>query len=245
MSLLLVLALGLVAGVVSGVIGTGSSIMLVPVLAYVYGPKEAVPIMAVAAVMANTSRILAWTREIDWRAVLAYASTGIPAAVVGARTMLSLSPRLVDTAIGTFLLLMIPARHWLAARLLRLGFTHLVLAGALIGFLTGIVASTGPVSVPVFVGYGLTKGAFIGTEAAGSLAIYVAKTLTFGDAGALPPEHLLKGLIVGSSLMAGAFLAKPFVLRLSPETFRFVMDGLLLTSGVSLLWTGLVGPSPS
>ena len=48
MSLLFILAVGLVAGIVSGIIGTGSSIMLVPVLAYVYGPKEAVPIMAVA-----------------------------------------------------------------------------------------------------------------------------------------------------------------------------------------------------
>jgi len=35
---------------------------------YQFGPKEAVPIMAVAAVMGNLARILAWWREIDWRA---------------------------------------------------------------------------------------------------------------------------------------------------------------------------------
>jgi uncharacterized protein len=58
-SLLLILGIGLVAGTISGIIGTGSSIMLVPVLAYVYGPKTAVPIMAVASVLANFSRILA------------------------------------------------------------------------------------------------------------------------------------------------------------------------------------------
>lgn len=240
MGLLLILMIGLVAGVVSGIIGTGSSIMLVPVLAYVYGPKEAVPIMAVAAVMANASRILAWWREVDWRAVAAYAGTGVPAAILGARTMLVLPPRAVDMAIGAFLLLMIPARHWLAARLLRLTLWHLAAAGALIGFLTGIVASTGPASVPVFIGYGLTRGGFIGTEAAGSLAVYAAKTLTFRDAGALPLASLLRGVVVGASLMGGAFLAKPFVLRLAPETFRYVMDGLLLVSGASLLLGGLM-----
>ena len=58
MGLLLILAIGLFAGVFSGIVGTGSSIMLVPVLSYVYGPKAAVPIMAVAAVMANISRVL-------------------------------------------------------------------------------------------------------------------------------------------------------------------------------------------
>jgi len=39
-----------------------------------------------------------------------------------------------------------------------------------IGYLTGIVVSTGPLSVPLFLFYGLTKGAFLATEAASSLA---------------------------------------------------------------------------
>ena len=63
MGFLFVLIVGLLAGTISGIVGTGSSIMLMPVLVYQYGPKEAVPIMAVAAVMANLSRILAWWRE--------------------------------------------------------------------------------------------------------------------------------------------------------------------------------------
>jgi uncharacterized membrane protein YfcA len=56
---------GLVAGTIGEIIGTGSSIMLVPILVYEFGPKEAVPIMAVAAIMANVARIMAWWREID------------------------------------------------------------------------------------------------------------------------------------------------------------------------------------
>ena len=92
---LFVLTVGLLAGTISGIIGTGSSIMLMPVLVYQYGPKEAVPIMAVAAVMANLSRILAWWREVDWRACLAYSVTGIPAAALGARTLLAL-PRVPE-----------------------------------------------------------------------------------------------------------------------------------------------------
>ncbi len=87
LSFLFVLAVGLVAGTISGIVGTGSSIMLMPVLVYQYGPKQAVPIMAVAAVMANLSRILAWWREVDWRACAAYSITGIPAAALGARTL--------------------------------------------------------------------------------------------------------------------------------------------------------------
>jgi len=233
--LLVILAIGLVAGIVSGIIGTGSSIMLVPVLAYMYGPKAAVPIMGVAAIIANISRIVIWWREVDWKACAAYAATGAPAAVLGARTMLVLPPRAVDAAMGIFLLLMIPARRWLAANLVGLRLPHIAAAGAVIGYLTGIVAATGPADVPFFLAYGLTKGAFIGTEAGGSLAVYAAKILTFRGSGALPIDYILKGSAVGASLMVGAFVAKPFLLRLAPEAFRNIMDALLLASGIGLL----------
>jgi uncharacterized membrane protein YfcA len=241
-ALALILIVGLAAGFVSGVVGTGASIMLVPVLVHIYGPKAAIPIMAVAAVMLNVSRILVWWREIDWRAFAAYAVTGVPSAIAGAHTMLALPASAVDLAIAIFLLAMIPGRRWFAARLIRLQLAHLALAGAIVGFLTGIVASTGPASVPVFLGYGLTKGAFLGTEGAGSLAIYITKALTFQHAGVLPIDELMKGLAVGASLMAGTWIAKPFVLRLSPDAFRYLMDGLLLLAGLSLLWDAAARP---
>ena len=235
MSFIFVLAVGLVAGTISGIVGTGSSIMLLPVLVYEYGPKEAVPIMAVAAVMANLSRILAWWREVDWRACAAYSVTGIPAAALGARTLLVLPSRAVDLSIGLFLIAMVPVRHWLARRDITVSLWHLAIAGAVIGYLTGIVVSTGPLSVPLFLFYGLSKGAFLATEAASSLGLYLSKSITFQQFGALGWDVALKGLIAGSSLMSGAFIAKRFVLKLDPNVFRLVMDGIMLAAGVSLL----------
>src|SRR6478752_596701 len=201
---LFVLAVGLVAGTLSGIVGTGSSIMLMPVLVYQYGPKQAVPIMAIAAVMANLSRILAWWREVDWRACAAYSIPGIPAAALGARTLLALPSHAVDIAIGIFLIAMVPARHWLARHKLKLSLWHIAVGGAVIGYLTGIVVSTGPLSGPLVLFYGLTKGAFLATEAASSLGLYVSKSVTFQRFGALPVEVAVQGLIAGSSLMAGA-----------------------------------------
>jgi uncharacterized protein len=237
LNFLFVLAVGLVAGTLSGIVGTGSSIMLMPVLIHAYGPKQAVPIMAVAAVLANLSRILAWWREVDWRACAAYSLTGIPAAALGARTLLALPSRTVDIAIGVFLIAMVPVRHWLARHQLKLSLWHIAAGGAAIGYLTGIVVSTGPLSVPLFLFYGLTKGAFLATEAASSLGLYVSKSITFERFGALTPDIAIKGLIAGSSLMFGAFIAKRFVLRLEPEVFRLVMDGIMLAAGLSLLWS--------
>jgi uncharacterized membrane protein YfcA len=234
--LLFVLAVGLVAGTISGIVGTGSSIMLMPVLVYAYGPKQAVPIMAVAAVLANVSRILAWWHEVDWRACAAYSLTGVPAAALGARTLLALPSRAVDISIGLFLIAMVPARHALARHQLKFSLWHLALGGAVIGYLTGIVVSTGPLSVPLFLFYGLTRGAFLATEAASSLGLYFSKSVTFQRFGALTGDVALKGLIAGASLMFGAFIAKRFVLRLEPEVFRLVMDAIMLMAGLAMLW---------
>ena len=239
MSFLFVLAVGLVAGTISGIVGTGTSVMLMPVLVYQYGPKQAVPIMAIAAVMANLSRILAWWRDVDWRACAAYSVTGIPAAALGARTLLALPSHAVDVAIGLFLIAMVPLRHWLARHDFKLSLWHLALGGAVIGYMTGIVVSTGPLSVPLFLFYGLAKGAFLATEAASSLGLYFAKSVTFQRFGALTSDLVVKGLIAGSSLMFGAFVAKRFVLHLQPDAFRLIMDTIMLAAGLSLLWTAM------
>ena len=85
------------------------------------------------------------------------------------------------------------------------------------------------------------KGALLGTEAASSLAIYVSKAITFRRFDAMPLDIVLKGLIAGSSLFAGAFVAKRFVLRLDPDSFRLLMDGLMLVAGLSMFWSAIQG----
>lgn len=237
MELLFVVAVGLAAGTISGIVGFGSSIMLMPVLVIAFGPLHAVPIMAIAAILANLARVLIWWREVDWRAVAAYSVTGVPAAALGARTLLVLPPRLIEGALGFFFIAMIPARRWLATRGLALGRGHLVVIGAVVGFLTGIVVTTGPITAPVFLQYGLVKGAFLASEAASSLAVYLSKAAVFRRFGALPLPVITLGLISGASLMAGAWIAKRFVLRLHPDRFRLLMDALMLLSGLSMLWT--------
>jgi uncharacterized membrane protein YfcA len=241
LNFLFVLAVGLVAGTISGIVGTGSSIMLMPVLVYQYGPKQAVPIMAIAAIMSNFSRILAWWRDVDWRACAAYSVTGIPAAALGARTLLTLPSHAVDISIGLFLIAMVPARHWLARHEYKLSLWHVALGGVVIGYLTGIVVSTGPLSVPLFLFYGLSKGAFLATEAASSLGLYVSKSVTFQRFGALTPDVAIQGLIAGSSLMAGAFIAKPLLVKLNADLFRLVMDGIMLLAGASMLVNAIWG----
>ncbi len=237
-----ILALGLFAGTLSGIVGFGASIMLMPILMLAFGPQEAVPIMAIAGLLANFSRVLVWWRDIDWRANAYYCVTAIPMAALGARTLLVLDPRVVEGVLGGLFLLMIPARRWLCARGMRVEAWHLTLVGAVIGFLSGMVASTGPINTPFFLAYGLVKGAYLATEALGSMAIGLTKAIVFQRFNALPLETVTRGLFIGASLMVGSRLAKGFVLRLDAGQFRLLMDLLLAGAGLVLLWGAFALP---
>jgi uncharacterized membrane protein YfcA len=236
-----ILALGLGAGTLSGIVGFGASAMLMPVLMLAFGPQRAVPIMAIAGLIANASRVAVWWREIDWRADCFSCATGVPCAALGARTLLLLDPRVVESLLGLLFLAMVPVRRLFIDRGLRIGAWHLALVGAGIGFLSGIVASTGPINAPFFLAHGLVKGAYLSTEALGAMAIGLTKSVVFQRFAALPSETLMHGLLIGASLMVGARLAKGFVLRLGAEQFRLLMDGLLAAAGLVMLWGAFAG----
>ncbi|HEX2544026.1 MAG TPA: TSUP family transporter, partial [Ramlibacter sp.] len=123
-----------------------------------------------------------------------------------------------------------------ARRAWKLSLWHLALFGAPLGVLTGLVVSTGPLTVPLFTFYGLERGLLLGTEAAASIGMYGAKLGTFQALGAFPVEVLLQGVLIGLTLMAGSFIGRFVVLRLSPAAYRMLIDALMLCSGVALVW---------
>ena len=235
LALLLLFVLAIAAGVLGGVVGTGSSLILLPVLVVSYGPRVAVPVMAIASVFGNVGRVIAWWREIRWRPVLAYALTAVPGAVLGAHTLLTIPPVVVDVCLAAFFLAMIPVRRLLRRSRFRVRLWHMAVAGTVVGFLTGLVLSTGPLSVPVFTGYGLTGGAFLGSEAASSVLVYAGKLATFGGAGVLTPAVLTRGLAIGLALLIGSMLAKRIVQRLHPGTFELLIDAVLVAGAAGML----------
>jgi uncharacterized protein len=232
---LFIALMAVVAGTVGGVIGFGSSIILMPILVWVFGPKQAVPIMAVSALFANGSRVYIWWRALSWPPIFYYCLAGIPAAALGARTFVELSPKLVEAVLGMVLIMMIPARRWLASKHWTLKAWHLVFPGLMIGYLSGLMVSTGPINTPFFLAHGLVKGAFIGTEALASFLVFASKALVLRNFSLLPLDAIFKGVLVGLALTAGAFLSKRIVERIKVEQFRLLMDFVLLFAGLSML----------
>ena len=227
--------LGLGAGVLGGVIGFGTTIILMPALVYFYGPIQAIPVIALVATVANLSRIVLWWSVINWKVCFVYSLTAIPAVILGVNTLVTLNDRFVEITLGLFLILLIPIRRWMRQKNFYLKLWQMSLVGAGIGYLTGIVATTGAINTPFFLAFGLSKGAFLGTEAASTLSILFTKGITFHQLGFLNTTAIIQGLLIGSCVLVGSIFSKKIVLALPEKKFLLLMELVMLISGASIL----------
>lgn len=227
--------LGLGAGVLGGVIGFGTTIILMPALVYFYGPIQAIPVIALVATVANLSRIFLWWSVINWKVCFVYSVTAIPAVILGVNTLVTLNDRLVEITLGLFLILLIPIRRWMRKQNFYLKLWQMSLVGAVIGYLTGIVATTGAINTPFFLAFGLSKGAYLGTEAASTLSILFTKGITFHQLGFLNTTAIIQGLLIGSCILVGSIFSKRIVLALPEKKFLLLMELVMLISGLSIL----------
>jgi uncharacterized membrane protein YfcA len=67
----------------------------------------------------------------------------------------------------------------------------------------------------------------------------ISKVATFRELGALPGPAIVQGLFIGAAVMAGSFIGKAVVQRMSLPAFHYLLDALLVCSGVSLLWAAV------
>ncbi len=232
---LIIFVSGVFAGILSGIVGTGSSIILLPILVGIYGAKAAIPIMAIAGFLANIGRVCVWWGSVSWKAVWCYALPSIPMAALGAKTLIELPDTAGNTILGVFFICLIPIRYILRSRNIGNKPAHLIIGGSAIGFLTGLVASSGPLSLAVFSGFGLTKSALIATEAAASLFVFGAKVFTFKHLGVLPFDLMIGGAIVGASIILGTYGAKHILQKISSQQHDRMIDMVLAGSGISML----------
>jgi uncharacterized membrane protein YfcA len=115
------------------------------------------------------------------------------------------------------------------------GFLPLGAAGGLMSAIMGVV---GPVAAPFFLAYGLVKGAYIGTEAMTTVVMHITKLGVYGGYNLLSLNTMLIGLSIGAVMFLGTFLGKQLLDRVSDRVFPYIIEGVLLISGILFIVGG-------
>jgi uncharacterized membrane protein YfcA len=235
---LIVGAAALVASTLAAVTGFGGAAVLLPVLVFAFGVRDAVPILTVAQLIGNGSRVWFNRRELDLRVVAWFALGGVPLALLGgllfARAPLSGLTRLL----GLFLILVVAWRRLRPKAKIRMPLRAFAPLGAASSFLSALLGSVGPLMAPFFLAYGLVKGAYIGTEALATVVMHVTKLVAYRQSAILPASSVLAGLGIGPIMVAGSWAGKRIVDRLPEAAFVVVIEATMTAAGLLFLVRG-------
>ena len=234
-SVLLLLAAALPAAVVGGALGFGTGLVMLPLVVWAVGVRASVPVLTIALIVGNVSRAW-WSRdELDWRVVGAYLAGAVPLSAIGSVLYTAAPPEWLSRLIGLVLVLALPLRRWLERGPRRMRLRHFPLLGGATGLLSALVAATGPVTMPFFLGYGLRRGAYVGTDAVCAAGVHLTKTLVYGRYALVTPETSALGLAMGGVMFVGAFLGRRILDRISDRAFALALEVLVAGLGVLFL----------
>ena len=235
---LMVALAALTASTLAAVTGFGGAAVLLPVLIVVFGVREAVPILTVAQLIGNGSRVWFNRRDLDWRVVAWFALGGVPMALVGGYLFATAPLSALTRLLGAFLLLVVVWRHLQPKRARPLPVAAFAGIGAGASFLSALLGSVGPVMAPFFLAYGLVKGAYIGTEALSTVVMHVTKLVAYQQTSILTRLDVLIGFALGPIMILGSFLGKRIVDRHPERVFVAIIEAVLVTAGLIFLIRG-------
>jgi uncharacterized membrane protein YfcA len=225
------------AAAISGAVGFGGALLLLPLLARTEGPELAVPLLTFAQLVGNASRAVFGLHAIAWRLAIFFLVTAIPASIAGSYCFLALPKSLVTRLVGAALLLFVVLKLR-GPSAMRLAGWRLAVAGAVVGFLSGLVGSAGPLGAAAFLSLDLAPVTYIATEASTAVAMHATKMLVYGRHVTLDERAWTMAALLAVAMILGSWIGKRSVERLSAEKFRVVVAVLLAAIGLQMLIMG-------
>lgn len=140
----ILIAASFAAAFVSGAAGFGGALLLLPVVTAYVGAELAVPVLTIAQLIGNLSRMAFGFREIDWRSVGLFSITALPLAALGAFGFAVLPKDIVTRCIGAALILLVLAKT-LTKLELKSSKRTMLIGGAITGLVSGLAGSGGPI----------------------------------------------------------------------------------------------------
>ncbi len=236
--IVLVAGAGLLGFTIAGIAGFGGGIVMLPILVWVLGVREAVPALTIAQLIGSVGRIWLYRRQISWR-VVAWLSLGaLPTSALGGFLFIQAPKELLIRVLGASMLLIVAysnSRWGKNSKVPLWGFAPL---GGLFGFMSAFLGIPGPFLASFYLSYGLTGGAYLGTSSTGMMLTQLPKLAVFGGSNLFTQEAVGIGIIVGITAFAGAYTGKWVLGRIPQEVFPRLINVLLVSVGILFLVRG-------
>jgi len=218
----------------SAVAGFGGGVLLLPVFTALFGLRTAVPTLTLTQLSSNAARVWLNRRHLRWRIIGRFAAGAGPFALAGGLLLAAAPLAPLKRLLGVFLLAVVVWRRINPHPRAPSNWAF-VGVGAASGLGSALLGSVGPLTAPFFLAAGLTRDAYIGTEAACALLLHLTKLAAYGTVSLLDTRILLLGAALTPATLLGAWAGKRTVGRLSDRLFTHLVEAGLVAAGVLFL----------
>jgi len=218
----------------SGIVGFGGAILLLPVLAGTVGVAKAVPILTIIQIIGNASRVAFARKEIDWKIAGTYLTTAVPFAMLGAYSFVNAPKALMLKVVAAAILVFIGLKLSDVNTKPATG-KGLMFAGAIVGYISGLIGTAGPLSAAIFMSMNLSPLGYISTDAFCSLVMHTAKAIVYKQSFGC--DNLSYSLLITMSLatITGTFLGTKIAAHIPKQIFKYAITTLLVCSALQML----------
>lgn len=238
LALIVLLLASFFTSMVHGATGVAGGLLLTVVAAPILGLHTLVPVLSITLLISHTARALFNIAQFDKQAYLRIVIPAVPFIVVAAFAYGRLSSATIALLLGSIILLSIPLRRLAKSSKIQTTNPMLVVAGCVYGGISGISIGPGMLLMPVLLGLGMNREAFVATLAAIALTTNVVRSSVYGMAGLLDAQTLLLGSLLGLATIPGTWIGRSVLRRMTDAKHIVVVEWLLVLGALNFFWMG-------
>ena len=240
MSFLLLFILGLICWFFSTVAAGGGATILIPCIVFILSAEMVAPIISMAALIANPTRVYAFRKNINWQIIYYLLPGSIIGAILGAWSFSKANIQIIQIILGLFLISYVIENTLRKSNYrIKMKLSWFFPLGIIVSFLSGLIGATGPIQNPFMLNYGVTKEDLVGTKAINSLFMQVTKLITYGYFGVFLLEAISYGIAIGCGAMIGIFLARNHLRKINTAQFKRYTLTIMFFCGIVMLYKAL------
>ena len=232
----ILILVGFIAGGLSGAVGFGGGMILLPVITYFYGVEVAVPVSTIAQLLSNLSKVGFGWKEIAWKQAGKFLILAVPFTALGALGF-SIAPKILMTKILAVFLIVFAIIKITGKIKLPQKRGTMIIGGGITGLINGLLGISGPLSSAVFLTLELTPVAYIASEAAAASAMHIIKIIVYGKLNLMTGHIILNGLFIGCAMIAGNFIAMKTIKKIDKKKYKIIVAVIMIAVSIFMFFS--------
>lgn len=214
------------ASVLSALFGLAGGTMILAVLTWSVGIKNAVPLHSVVQFVGNVARIGVYYKMIEWKIVRYFIMLTLPGAYLGGLCVDFFAEKWLELAVGVFILITLAIPKPKFKNGLR--YEVFTLLGFLGSFLGMLVAVSGPFIASFFVLNNITKERMVATKSVCQGITQIVKLLVFVTVVRFSfAQYSLLLVLLGLATVIGSLIGRYLIEKISEKTYNTLNNSLL------------------